>query len=82
MDDENVLTLILSGESEQVERKEQLKNKKPEVARPSARSRTISRGPGAQVLSSSDSATMARPGVCPSRTRFSLNSPIDVAMTV
>jgi ATP-dependent DNA helicase RecG len=31
MDDENVLKLILSGESEQVERKEQLKNKKPEV---------------------------------------------------
>jgi ATP-dependent DNA helicase RecG len=31
MDDENVLKLILSGESEQVERKEQLRNKKPEV---------------------------------------------------
>ncbi len=31
MDDENVLKLLLSGESEQVERKEQLRNKKPEV---------------------------------------------------
>jgi predicted HTH transcriptional regulator len=31
MDDEEVLKLISSGESEQVERKEQLKNKKPEV---------------------------------------------------
>jgi predicted HTH transcriptional regulator len=31
MDDENVRKLISSGESEQVERKEQLKNKKPEV---------------------------------------------------
>lgn len=31
MDDENVLKLILDGESAQVESKEQLKNKKPEV---------------------------------------------------
>jgi ATP-dependent DNA helicase RecG len=31
MDDERVLRLIAGGESEQVERKEQLKNKKPEV---------------------------------------------------
>ena len=31
MDDENVLKLISYGESEQVERKEQLRNKKPEV---------------------------------------------------
>jgi ATP-dependent DNA helicase RecG len=31
MDDETVLSLIMSGESEQVERKEQLKSKKPEV---------------------------------------------------
>jgi ATP-dependent DNA helicase RecG len=31
VDDENVLKLILSGENEQVERKERLKSKKPEV---------------------------------------------------
>lgn len=31
MDDESVLKLIMSGDSEQIERKEQLRNKKPEV---------------------------------------------------
>ncbi len=31
MDDESLLRLIQGGESEQVERKKQLKNKKPEV---------------------------------------------------
>ena len=33
MDDESVLQLIKRGESEQIERKEQLKNKKTEVCR-------------------------------------------------
>ena len=74
MDDKDVLKLILNGESEQVERKEQLRNKKPEVCQAICAFANDFPGPLSQVSSSSGNATTARQGDYRSRTRYSLNS--------
>lgn len=75
MDDESVLQLIKGGESEQIERKEQLKNKKTEVCRAICAFANDFPRTGRPGLSSSGSTTGAmRPG-CRSLTNCSASFP-------